>query len=376
VVKIAVIFTNYGPYHIARVSALHRQCCKIGWEVIGIELARHETTYDWQANIQNLPFKLISISEQSPLEEINFYKFIPRLYSKLAANKINILAIAGYFHFGMLAILLWSIWHNKPAILLSESTENDSPRSRWREILKSWIIKKYKSALVGGQPQKRYLLKLGLPEKAIFLGYDVVGNETFHVNQIKHLPNPLKHPYFLAINRFIPKKNLAFLLSSYASYRQIQGDNAWNLVLCGNGQLRPEIEQQILELNLNNSVHLPGFLQQNELLPYFAHANSFVHSSTHEQWGLVVNEAMAASLPVLVSNRCGCFEDLIIEGVNGFSFDPDNSQQLTDLMLKMSSKEIDLQKMSQAALEHIQNFSPEYFAQGLIQAIRYAIASK
>ncbi len=140
--------------------------------------------------------------------------------------------------------------------------------------------------------------------------------------------------------------------------------------------MRPQIEHQISELNLNNTVHLPGFLQQNELLPYFAHAKCFVHSSTHEQWGLVVNEAMAASLPVLISNHCGCFEDLIIEGVNGFGFDPNNSQQLTDLMLKMSSREIDLKTMSQAALAHIQKFSPDYFAQGLIQAVEYAISNQ
>jgi 1,2-diacylglycerol 3-alpha-glucosyltransferase len=146
------------------------------------------------------------------------------------------------------------------------------------------------------------------------------------------------------------------------------------LIICGDGTLRPQIEQQVRELNLQDSIHLPGFLQENELLPYFAHASCFVHASTQEQWGLVVNEAMAAALPVLVSNCCGCYEDLIIEGVNGFGFDPHNSQQLTELMLKMSSGEIDLAVIGQATLEHIQNFSPEHFAQGLKQAIDYALA--
>jgi glycosyltransferase involved in cell wall biosynthesis len=47
-----------------------------------------------------------------------------------------------------------------------------------------------------------------------------------------------------------------------------------------------------------------------------------VHASTTEQWGLVVNEAMAAGLPVLVSDRCGCAPDLVEVGVNGFTFDP------------------------------------------------------
>jgi glycosyltransferase involved in cell wall biosynthesis len=79
---------------------------------------------------------------------------------------------------------------------------------------------------------------------------------------------------------------------------------------------------------------------------------------------------------VLVSNRCGCFEDLVSEGVNGFGFDPTNSQQLTDLMLKVSSGNINLTLMGNAALEHIQQFSPDYFAQGLRQAVEYATSPR
>lgn len=145
------------------------------------------------------------------------------------------------------------------------------------------------------------------------------------------------------------------------------------MVLCGDGQLRPQIEKYITQLALEDTIHLPGFLQQDELLPYFAHASCFIHASIQEQWGLVVNEAMAAGLPVLVSNRCGCFEDLITEGVNGFGFNPENSQQLTNLMLKMSSQEVNLKAMGEASIEHIQKFSPDYFAQSLMQAVEYAL---
>ena len=139
--------------------------------------------------------------------------------------------------------------------------------------------------------------------------------------------------------------------------------------------MRPQIEQQIKELGLQKFIHLPGFLQQEELLPYFAHASCFIHASTQEQWGLVVNEAMAAGLPVIVSNRCGCFEDLVIEGVNGFGFDPTNQQKLTDLMLKMSSGKVDLSVMGEASLQHIQKYSPDYFAQGLMKALEYSLGN-
>ncbi len=370
--KIAVVFTNYGPYHIARVSALYQYCTQIGWDVVGIELARSEAEYAWKTNLKTIPFTLVSVIKNRQREEVKNYHLLPKLCSVLTKIKPDIVVIAGYFESAMIAALFWSLWHGKLPILLSETTETDFPRSWWRETLKRRLITSYKSALVGGKPQKRYLMKLGIPEEAIFYGYDVVGNDAFHPDKIKSLTPPLDHPYFLTINRFIPKKNLPFLISAYANYRQIAKENAWDLVLCGDGEMRSQIEQQIDKLGLNKFIHLTGFLQQQELLPYFAHAGCFIHASTHEQWGLVVNEAMAAALPVLVSNRCGCFEDLVLEGINGFGFDPTSKQQLTHLMLKISSGKIDLQTMSEAALNHIKSFSPDCFAQGLYQAAKHA----
>lgn len=371
--KIVILFANYGPYHISRLQAFQKSCSSFNWESIGIQLAQTELEYPWEVQTNKLSVNILSVTKNKALENISLSELLANLFKLLNEVCPDVLVISGYFRLSMLAAFIWGIWHKKLMILLSESTENDAPRSWWRENFKRSIIKKYKSALVGGKPQKRYLMKLGMPTEAIFLGYDVVGNDAFHPNKIKSLSSPLEKSYFLAINRFIPKKNLLFLISTYARYRQAAGENSWDLVLCGDGYLRPQLEQQIKKLGLNEFIHLPGFLQQNELLPYFAHAACFIHASTHEQWGLVVNEAMAAGLTVLVSNHCGCFEDLVLEGVNGFSFDPENSQQLTDLMLKVSSGEIDFEKMGQAALEYIQKFSPEYFARGLIQAIEYGL---
>jgi glycosyltransferase involved in cell wall biosynthesis len=370
---VAVLFANYGPYHLARISSFHESCHQVDWQVVGIELARTETQYPWKVQVNNLPFSIIAAIKEQELEQTQPIKIVQQLHSVLNQIEPDILAIAGYSYPAMIYALLWCTWHRKPAILLSESKEDDAPRSDWKETFKRWLVKRYKAALVGGQPHKRYLTKLGMAPDAIFSGYDVIGNEAFHPKKISILPKPFDRPYFLTSNRFIPRKNLLFLLFSYAAYRQLAGCNSWDLVLCGDGQMRPQIEQYISELNLQTFVHLPGFLQQEELLPYFAHASCFIHASIQEQWGLVVNEAMAAGLPVLVSNRCGCFEDLVIEGVNGFGFDPENSQQLTNLMLKVSSEEIDLAKMGNAALEHIQKFSPDYFAQGLMQAVEYAL---
>ncbi|WP_435184037.1 glycosyltransferase family 4 protein [Cylindrospermopsis raciborskii G7] len=370
--KIAVLFANYGPYHVARVASAYHAGKSRGWNVCGIELARTEKEYPWKTQLDEIPFPIYSAITDIPLETVKLIGLLSKLTSVLDQANPDAIAISGYARPAMLVALLWCLFHRKTAILLSETTENDEPRSWWKEKIKQFLVSKYQAALVGGNPQKRYLIKLGMRADAIFLGHNVVGNEVFYPDNIKSLPSPLNKPFFLCINRFVNKKNLPFLLSAYVNYRKLVGDKSCDLVLCGDGELRAHLEQQITNQAIKDYVHLPGFLQQQEILPYFAHASCFIHASIQEQWGLVVNEAMAAGLPVLVSNRCGCYEDLIIEGINGFGFDPENVQQLTELMCKISSGEVNLAEMGKAALAHIQKFSPEYFAQGLLQAVEFS----
>ncbi len=370
---IALLFVNYGPYHLERLAALDQRCKQLGEHAIGIEIARSEADYAWTTNIDQLPYDLISVIPDRPLETVSRPHLITKLFAVLDQVNPDVLAICGYAHPTMLAALIWSVWHRKAMIFLSDSKADDGARPWWKELPKQAILKLYPAALVAGQPQARYLKQLGMAPESIFFGYDVVGNATFHPSKIRTAPKPLAEPFFLSVNRFVPKKNLLNLLAAYAQYCQQVGERAWHLVLCGDGQLRPQIEQQIKDDGLGDRVHLPGFLQQDRLIPYYAHASCFIHASRQDQWGLVVNEAMAAGLPVLVSHHCGCYEDLVIDGVNGFGFAPEDTHALAALMVKMSSAELDRNAMGQAALQHIQKFSPEYFAENLCQAAEYAL---
>lgn len=368
--KIVALTTVSSLYIVARYTAFAHKLARNSFHLI--ELGKHSATYNWIFEFSTSYSR--SVLSEKPAEWQSSWKLFKNIAQVLTEIQPDVIILCGYGVPGMLEALLWSISKKIPAVLLSDSKEDDAKRSWWKEKFKSLIIKQYKSALVAGKSHKQYLIKLGMPEESIFLGYDVVGNESFHPDKIKHLSRPLNQPYFLAINRFIPKKNLAFLLLSYAEYRKRVGELAWDLVLAGEGELRSQLEKQIIDLELSECVHLPGFLQQEELLPYFAHAQCFIHASIQEQWGLVVNEAMAAGLPVLVSNRCGCFEDLVLDGINGFGFNPENQEELVQLMKKVGSYVFDLESMGKASLEHIQKFSPDYFAQSLMRAVEYAIA--
>ena len=371
--KIVLLQTKHGPYHIARLNAFIELANKFSWEVTSIELSRQSVQYKWVNDITDQKAIISLLKDKAP-EEVSFFSLSQQLLNTLRQIEPDVVVIAGYGKWIFRLALIWCITRKIPTILLSVSKEDDDIRTWWKEGIKRFLINKYSSALVGGYPHKRYLIKLGFPEKAIFTGQNVVGNNSYHPDKIKQLPSPIHKPYFLSINRFITKKNLPLLITAYAYYYQKVGEKAWDLVLCGDGELRPQLEDLIKQYQLENHVHLPGFLQQDEMLPYFAHAKTFIHASTTEQWGLVVNEAMAAGLPVIVSNRCGCFEDLVMEGINGFGFHPENQAELTNLMLKMSSEDIDLEAMGKASLSHIEKYSPDYFAQGLKSAIDFAMS--
>jgi glycosyltransferase involved in cell wall biosynthesis len=119
-------------------------------------------------------------------------------------------------------------------------------------------------------------------------------------------------------------------------------------------------------------VRLPGFKQYDELPVYYAFAKAFVHASTTEQWGLVVNEAIASGLPVIVSERCGCVPELVQD--NGFTFQPTDEHELASRLLKMASLSDDeRRRLGNASYRIAANFAADRFGEGLEQAAKLAL---
>jgi len=262
----------------------------------------------------------------------------------------------------------------------------DEKRYAFTESIKRIVVSLFSAGLAGGQPQMEYLIALGLPRDRVFTGYDVVDNEYFrqkaeeiksHASEVRRKYG-LPENYFLGSGRFVPKKNLPTLIRAYAEYRQrseIAGNAPWDLVLLGDGPLRKTLNTQLSNLNLHAHVHLPGFVQYRDLPAYYALADVFVHASTAEQWGLVVNEAMATGLPVIVSNRCGCVPDLVAEGKNGFTFNPESVEDLSKLMVDMSRlSDRRLEEMRAESRRIIAGFTPTHFATAAQRAIDVAKA--
>jgi len=376
--RVAVLFQRFGPYHHARLNAAGRLM-----SVCGIEACGMENTYAWDKVEGAAAFTRVTLTERET-DTCEWRQELRRkTWQALDELKPQVVAVPGWSFVDALSALEWCAASHTPAVVMSESTAWDERRTFWKEWIKTRLVKMNSAGLAGGTPHEKYLVQLGLEPERVFSGYDVVDNDYFRQQTDAaraDAPNlrqkfGLPEKYFLASARFVGKKNLLCLLQAYARYRELaqSKNDRWSFVLLGDGPLKPDLKQLVADLKLDGCVQMPGFKQYHELPVYFGLAGAFVHASTTEQWGLVVNEAMASGLPVLVSNRCGCAADLVSAGVNGFQFDPGKTDELAELLRKISAPDFPLANFRAASRKIVSVWGPERFATGLRDAVAVAL---
>jgi glycosyltransferase involved in cell wall biosynthesis len=128
-----------------------------------------------------------------------------------------------------------------------------------------------------------------------------------------------RRPVILFASKLQTRKNAAHLVEAYRAF--IASQTAATrpcLVIVGDGEERTALEALVHSLNLEDDVRFAGFRNQSELPRFFELASVFVLPSRHEPWGLIVNEAMAAGCPVIVSTDVGSHPDLVSDGQAGF----------------------------------------------------------
>lgn len=385
---VAVIFENIGGYHAARLRAAHQACLARNWKFTAIQITNAQAQHPWGDLTNIITFPLITIiervSERGGMTATELQSSGPLLTAALEKLRPDAVAIPGWgFPYSRTA-LRWCRRRAR-AILMSESKFDDEPRQWWKEKLKAFLyVRQFQSALVGGASHRDYLAKLGVAPSKIFTGYDVVDNGHFQsgaaaarrdsaTTRSRHPAIP-HAPYFIVVTRFIGRKNVERLVRAYAIYHgQVGADAAWDLVICGSGVEEPNIRKTITELGLDARVHLPGFLPYGEIATWYGLAGALVHPALHEQWGLVLNEAAAAGLPILASKTVGAAAELVEDGKNGFLFDPNDTPAMAEALYKLAAASpAEREEMGRVSETIARKFAPETFGEGLLLATESA----
>jgi len=374
--KLVLLVERLGPYHVARLRALGEQ----HGNVAVVEVCAVDGVYAWDRVPVSADVERCTLFQDAAAAR-GVRALRQRLECELDRLAPGVLFYPGWSDPAALCMLRYSRQRGIPGVMMSDSTAFDRQRGRLREYVKARLVALADAMFVAGSRHVEYAEQLGMPGARIATGYDVVDNEHFAKgaaaarNRAAELrrEHGLPERYFVACGRFVEKKNWLRLLSAYADYRAQVGEQPLDLVAVGDGPLAPRVRALAEERGITEHVKFVGFWQYQSLPIVYGLAAALIHPSTVDQWGLVVNEALAAGLPVLVSNRAGCAPDLVREGENGWTFDPDDVPLLTTLMARVGRlSDSERERLGARGQKLIADWSLDRFVDGALSAARLA----
>ena len=269
-------------------------------------------------------------------------------------------------------------------VLLREEQTLLTPRSTFRRLAKQvvlpFLFRNVTGLCIGTNSQKFFE---GYGTKTTFRVSYCVDNNFFRQWRDRLAPSRIEirrrlgiatdHPVILFSGKFIDKKQPLLLLEAF---RRLRRELKCYLLLTGDGPLRPELQQTIAREGIPDVI-LTGFLNQTELPSAYTAADLLVlPSAYHETWGLVVNEAMNFGLPIIVSDRVGCAEDLVRDGDNGFVFKSGDTEGLTHAIRQLVSSAMLRKQFGLRSSEIIGDFSIEVVCDQFVQACLAVMKSR
>ena len=261
----------------------------------------------------------------------------------------DLLIVNGYNKYPFILTFIFNFFSFKKRYIAAESdTKLIIPNNLLKRFIK-WLYlsiifrNKYILGFAGGNNSHKDLFRnYGMKENRIFLMPMMVDNQQYYQNK-KIFPKIFT---FLYVGRLIDTKNVDVLCEKFI--HSFSGKNA-RLIIVGDGKNLLKFQVKYLHQNI---VFKGGVFGQ-ELIQLYHNSSVFVFSSSLDAWGLVVNEAMSAGLPVISHKEVGANYDLIQDKDTGMI--ASNMDDFADMMLELYNNPDLLIKFSKNASELMKN---------------------
>jgi len=309
-------------------------------------------------------------SQQAPFDEDHF-EWIDQLYDrnsldtddierKVRQFSPDVVFVAGWFDDGYLRVTRAMREQGVLVVAGCDTQWTGSWRQQVGRVLAPWYLHSAIDVLwVAGERQRQLAHRLGYTGSRCWTGYYACNWPVFAQ---AYQSERSTQPSFLYAGRYTYNKDIQTLIEAYREYRNIQ-DEPWPLICAGTGE-----EQNLLEGE--PGVVDKGFVQPDRLPDLMQEASVFVLPSRREPWGVVVQEAAAAGLPLICSDACGAAVHLLQDGYNGFLFETENVQHLAYCMKRMSSTpEDERAQMSSRSHELSKQYTPQRWTDTLVEGV-------
>jgi glycosyltransferase involved in cell wall biosynthesis len=304
----------------------------------------------------------------------------PQVWSELRSGRYDVLWLHGHNYAANIIALIAARTVNIP-ILMRGDTHLGLSHGIIKSLLQRPVMRVLYSQcdrfLAIGSANAAFYRAMGVPEHKIFLAPYCVDNDRFITSanlsndekrRIRKQYNlPLDRPIVLYAAKFIGGKRPADLLEAVRRLKT-ERNLAFTVVMAGSGQLEQALRAFCGEHALDN-VAFTGFVNQLELPALYGASDIFVLPSEQEHWGLAVNEAMCASLPIIVSREVGCVPDLVKDGINGYTPATGDVEGLTRALRCLIEDEDLRRRQGKASLARIQQWGYRECLDGIRSAL-------
>jgi glycosyltransferase involved in cell wall biosynthesis len=252
---------------------------------------------------------------------------------------------------------------------LSERTEES--RGFIREVLRRWLLKRVDAVYVNGASGSRYIRSLGYSGVISIVPY-VADNAAFLDPGIRRRDDTLR---LLYTGQLIERKGLNLFLQQLSRWCSVHQEKRVLLSVVGSGEQLDQLRQ--IELPPNLQIDFKGSMRFEELPSQYHGAELYVYPTLADEWGLVVNEAMMAGLPVLGSRFSQAVEELVEDGVNGWVFNPTDEHDTYNAIeraLQVDTKT--LEAMSEHAVHTVAGLTQSAMAMRMSETILQTLDAK
>lgn len=367
--NIVILHTDFRIYWPGRIKALQMLLKEKGMELYPIEISGKGSPYAFgkgntDTDIPNWHI-LFPERDMESLSGKEIKKRLVPILDKLQPEVVIAGAIA--FPSGALATA-WAKKNKKKIVIFDDARIEDVQRNRIVNFIKRHIYQNV-DAMVYPAPEWEDTGKYwGFSPKQLFYGIDVVDNDFWQ----QTCPDT-EEKYFISVNRLIEIKNLLFTIKAYQQLKIIHNDFP-ELWIVGEGPEKDKIIS-FIQTHKIEGIKLKPFQSQVKLRTLYQNAQAMIISSHKETWGLVINEAMASGIPVIVSQHCGATHSLVKEGINGYIFNPFDLQSLISKWeVFINQTEQERKEFGKQSSEIIKEWNLNRFAHATYSSIRYALS--
>jgi glycosyltransferase involved in cell wall biosynthesis len=281
---------------------------------------------------------------------------------------VSLVDLAGWGHPLLMAALLFA-WLRRIPVTIESDTQLDPAKAAWRRVLKRLLFPVLfhipRMFFPAGTRQTAYLRRYGVPQARIRIAQMTVDVRSI-MSRIDRSVSPVRRDggiVFMYAGRLESYKGVQDLLDAFMDLQRY-GQTA-HLVIAGEGRLRAQVETYA---GAHSNVRYLGRLSGEELTNSYGQADVLVLPSRSESWGLVVNEAMAAGMPVIATDRVGCVDDLVREGENGYVVPSASAARLSEAMRTFIEQPNTVALMGQKSRQMISTWTIEDEARILVTA--------